>query len=41
MSRLLTAIAALLALATVAGARANYANLTKCLNRSWPALIAA
>lgn len=26
--------------ATVAGARANYANLLKCLNRSWPALIA-
>lgn len=25
--------------ATVAGARANYANLAKCLNRAWPALI--
>jgi predicted metalloprotease len=25
--------------ATAAGARANYANLVKCLNRSWPALI--
>jgi len=24
---------------TVAGARANYANLVKCLNRSWPALV--
>ena len=26
--------------ATVAGARANYANLVKCLNRAWPALAA-
>ncbi|MEV8378672.1 neutral zinc metallopeptidase [Kribbella sp. NPDC056861] len=26
--------------ATAAGARANYANLANCLNRSWPALIA-
>ncbi|WP_433165744.1 neutral zinc metallopeptidase [Kribbella sp. CA-247076] len=25
---------------TVAGARANYANLLNCLNRSWPALLA-
>ncbi|WP_328333778.1 neutral zinc metallopeptidase [Kribbella sp. NBC_00382] len=26
--------------ATVAGARANYANLARCLNRAWPAMIA-
>ncbi len=26
---------------TVTGARANYANLVKCLNRSWPALVRA
>jgi predicted metalloprotease len=25
---------------TVAGARANYANLVRCLNRAWPALVA-
>jgi uncharacterized protein len=25
--------------ATVAGARANYANLARCLNRAWPALV--